>query len=630
MALQRYSGFPEKQAFMSNSYPSPITIRRDGKAYNYTCVEAAYQALQHPGHMTAFQSLSAEQAIASGQLLQPRPDWKQIQFSVMEELIRAKFDQNPDLKAQLIATRDEPITSISTSGELYWSKNGPDGENNLGRILEHTRDEYIQAMAEYPVDTPEKLAAKNTVEHRANAYAWMRHVPAGLVDFVNGEPRVQLKPDVNPHHRYAALRPHKYDIQPSDQPGFYDVRLYRGYMNPETVKAYSGLYNDEPYSPEADTSVSYLTPDVLAENWAKYGAKEATNVPAHWVSMSKDGKTAEIDMLATDGHIKITINADKILPGVDHIGRKDDKVVTLKLDGDERLPVVYTKNSGHVEEYDMRQEDLLAGWNPQQVIYAPKKDVIEFEDQKPPKIIDKNPVPPPPPPPYELGIPGAPPPPPYQSQVKPKRLRQVPPPQPQPVPAPYPTPKPGGYPPKRLKNPEDTKEPKSDEPGVIQGQGDPGPDKSGNPGPVKSTDDGAGPNQDAPGPNDGKSPKPDTGTDAGRTFKPGPAASTSGAMMTAGPNIPSPAHRGVSSKRLRTTPDPVFETPQYPTYAQQTGRPSKRLFPPDDSTGGGHGDGDSPQPMPERPDRSRDISDINFAMGDMGQKQFDPDDGLEY
>ena len=71
----------------------------------------------------------------------PRPDWHEVKLEIMRRADRAKFTQNPDLAAMLMATGDAALVEDS-SGEPYWST-GPDGrgENWAGRLLMEIREE---------------------------------------------------------------------------------------------------------------------------------------------------------------------------------------------------------------------------------------------------------------------------------------------------------------------------------------------------------------------------------------------------------------------------------------------------------------------------------------------------------
>lgn len=65
--------------------------------------------------------------------------WLDRKFTIMYDLVRAKFEQNPDLAKKLLDTGDEEIVEFNTWGDTYWGvvlKDGKlVGKNRLGEIL---------------------------------------------------------------------------------------------------------------------------------------------------------------------------------------------------------------------------------------------------------------------------------------------------------------------------------------------------------------------------------------------------------------------------------------------------------------------------------------------------------------
>lgn len=88
--------------FLSNFYPAKVEI--DGVCYQNT--EAAFQAQKciNPADRVEFSDLSAVKAKRKGRQVKLRPDWDAVRLSVMEEVVRAKFMQNPNLAVRLVAT----------------------------------------------------------------------------------------------------------------------------------------------------------------------------------------------------------------------------------------------------------------------------------------------------------------------------------------------------------------------------------------------------------------------------------------------------------------------------------------------------------------------------------------------
>lgn len=87
-------------------------------------------------------------AMRAGRALRPqemRPDWEQVKLDIMLKGLRAKFGQNPDLAAKLLATGDAYLFEDSPT-DSFWgaakvTSDGPDGANHLGRLLMQVRTE---------------------------------------------------------------------------------------------------------------------------------------------------------------------------------------------------------------------------------------------------------------------------------------------------------------------------------------------------------------------------------------------------------------------------------------------------------------------------------------------------------
>lgn len=108
--------------FLSHFHPSPITLDND----HWVTVEHFYQAQKsdHPDYRAAIRAAEtpglakrlAAQPMAPGRSAQqswfrknsvmPRPDWHDVKLEIMRRADLAKFSQNPDLAALLLATGD--------------------------------------------------------------------------------------------------------------------------------------------------------------------------------------------------------------------------------------------------------------------------------------------------------------------------------------------------------------------------------------------------------------------------------------------------------------------------------------------------------------------------------------------
>ena len=72
-----------------------------------------------------------------------RPDWEQVKIGIMEEIVRAKFVQHPELARLLVGTCDKILVEGNRWGDTCWgvdTRTGQ-GENHLGKILMKVREE---------------------------------------------------------------------------------------------------------------------------------------------------------------------------------------------------------------------------------------------------------------------------------------------------------------------------------------------------------------------------------------------------------------------------------------------------------------------------------------------------------
>lgn len=133
--------FKGKNGFLSNYYECDVLY--DG--IHYKSAEAAFQAqkCENPEDRKKFAVLSASESKKLGRRVKLRSDWGRNKFIIMEQIVKAKFEQNPELAKRLIDTGDAPLLEGNSWGDTTWgvdSKTGI-GSNNLGVILMDTRDE---------------------------------------------------------------------------------------------------------------------------------------------------------------------------------------------------------------------------------------------------------------------------------------------------------------------------------------------------------------------------------------------------------------------------------------------------------------------------------------------------------
>jgi nicotinate (nicotinamide) nucleotide adenylyltransferase len=137
----RIAKFREEFSFLSNFYPCDVSYNK----ITYKNAEAAFQAQKtlDPDERLSFSNLSGAQSKSKGRSVLLRKDWDEIKLTVMEEIVRAKFTQNPNLAQMLSATGDRLIEEGNSWNDRYWGvdvKSGK-GENHLGQILMKIRAE---------------------------------------------------------------------------------------------------------------------------------------------------------------------------------------------------------------------------------------------------------------------------------------------------------------------------------------------------------------------------------------------------------------------------------------------------------------------------------------------------------
>ncbi len=135
--------FREEYEFLSNFYPTKITF---GGVIYYNA-ESAYQAQKclSPEDRIKFSLLSSDEAKRLGKKSPTRSDWDDIKLNVMEQVVCAKFTQNPILAQDLLDTGDKPLVEGNNWKDLFWGvdlKSG-EGKNNLGKILMSLRSTFL-------------------------------------------------------------------------------------------------------------------------------------------------------------------------------------------------------------------------------------------------------------------------------------------------------------------------------------------------------------------------------------------------------------------------------------------------------------------------------------------------------
>lgn len=133
--------FKDNLYFLSNMYPCTIKATYNGTQLTFSCVESAFQACKCMARASEFISLDGYQAKKLGRKVSLRSDWDTVRITIMELLVRAKFEQNPLLIKDLIHVEGD-IVEENTWNDTFWGVCNGIGENHLGEILTKLRDEY--------------------------------------------------------------------------------------------------------------------------------------------------------------------------------------------------------------------------------------------------------------------------------------------------------------------------------------------------------------------------------------------------------------------------------------------------------------------------------------------------------
>lgn len=137
-----FYGTRDEYGFLSNFYRARITLDErvwptsehyfQGQKFAGTPYEEAIRRAPTP-RVAATLGRDRRQPL--------RADWEAVKEEVMLTALRAKFLQNPDLRARLLATGDARLVE-HTANDRYWGDGGDGhGQNRLGALLERVRAE---------------------------------------------------------------------------------------------------------------------------------------------------------------------------------------------------------------------------------------------------------------------------------------------------------------------------------------------------------------------------------------------------------------------------------------------------------------------------------------------------------
>lgn len=130
--------FRGEYSFLSNFHRCNITL--DG--VTYTSAEAAFQAQKDPSRAAEFARMTPDEAKRAGRNVRIDVNkWNSNRDNAMMRVLKAKFEQNPDLADKLRATGNSDLIEGNTWGDKYWGVSNGEGENKLGSMLMQIRNE---------------------------------------------------------------------------------------------------------------------------------------------------------------------------------------------------------------------------------------------------------------------------------------------------------------------------------------------------------------------------------------------------------------------------------------------------------------------------------------------------------
>lgn len=112
----------------------------------YPTAEHAFHALKFEDSNIREEIITSSSPVAAFKLgkkykPQRRSDWNDIKVGILENIIRLKAQQNPDVKEALLLSGDEEIVEVNPNDDFWGNGSDGKGKNHTGNILMKIRDE---------------------------------------------------------------------------------------------------------------------------------------------------------------------------------------------------------------------------------------------------------------------------------------------------------------------------------------------------------------------------------------------------------------------------------------------------------------------------------------------------------
>jgi hypothetical protein len=147
MIMKKIDSFTGEHSFLSNFHPCKVEycgIEYPSSEHAYQCQRTLDAELSE----RIRQLPTAGQAKRFARHIPPREDWEFIKNGVMMQVLLAKFMQNEDLAAKLLATGDAFLEEGNSWGDKYWGTVNGEGKNMLGIYLMSVRTDL--QLEKYP------------------------------------------------------------------------------------------------------------------------------------------------------------------------------------------------------------------------------------------------------------------------------------------------------------------------------------------------------------------------------------------------------------------------------------------------------------------------------------------------
>ncbi len=132
--------FKGEYDFLSNRFPCQVLW----EGQQYPSAESVFQASKCAveTEREVFTRCSIHKATVKGIVLNPSSEWEDARLDIMKSIIKAKFEQNPNLMQKLVDTGNRILINGNNKQETFWGVDlySWEGENQLGKIIMEIRE----------------------------------------------------------------------------------------------------------------------------------------------------------------------------------------------------------------------------------------------------------------------------------------------------------------------------------------------------------------------------------------------------------------------------------------------------------------------------------------------------------